>query len=75
MAGEVLHAILKWIGSGKDCGVRRPRKRNLRNRPLEDNSIVGQRVEGWRFDLLRAITAKVVGAQRVHGDENHVGTR
>src|SRR5208282_6872732 len=71
LPGEVLHAILKRISAGQDHGVRRPGKWNLRDGPLKHDSVVRQRVEGWRLDHLHlcSIASHVVGAERIDGDQ------
>ncbi len=53
--------------------MRRPGKRHLRNGALKDDAIVSQAVQGRSLDVGRAVTAQVIGANRVDRDENHIG--
>src|SRR6202158_2036059 len=47
----------------------------MSERLRETETIGGERVERWCFDLLVSVAANMIGAQSVNGDEEHVGRR
>ncbi len=55
--------------------MRRPGKWDLRDRPLKHNTVVSQRIKGWRLDHLRSIASHVVGTQGIDGDQYNAGFR
>src|SRR5438105_5140696 len=67
LPGEILYAILKWVGAGQDGCMRRPSERHLRDGMLEDNPVASQGVQCWRLDVRRTIAAEVIGAYRING--------
>ena len=69
----VADAVLVRQAAGHDAGVRRPRLRHVHDRVLEQHALAGETVERRRRALRVAVGADVVGAQRVDGDEEHVG--
>ena len=50
----------------------RSSQRDLRNRALEDDPIVGQCIESWRLNLGVAVAAKMVGSNSVNGNQEYV---
>src|SRR4029077_4330015 len=75
LSGEILHAVLKWVSAGQDHRMRRPCKRDLRDRPLKNDPVASQRIKGWSLDGLRSITSHVIGTQGIDGDQYDVGFR
>src|SRR5207302_9635662 len=72
LPGEILYAILRWVGAGQDGCMRRPSERHLRDGMLEDNPVASQGVQCGRLDVRRTIAAEVIGAYRIDGNEDHV---
>ena len=75
LPGEILHAVLKRIGAGQNHGVRRPRQRHLRDRPLKHHAVMRQRIQRGSLHVLRAVASHVIGAQRIDGDQYDAGLR
>ena len=73
LPGEILHTILKRISASQDHRVRRPGKRNLRDRALKNDTVMSQRIKGWSLDRLRSVTSHVIGAQRIDRDQYNAG--
>src|SRR5207247_7408200 len=64
LPGEILHAILKWIGSRENDRVRRPGERNLRDGVFKEDAVVG---EGIGRQIGRASCRERVEAEGVGG--------
>ncbi len=75
LSGEILHPILKGICARQNDRMGRPGQRDLRNGAFENNAIMGESIQGRRFDIGAAITSEVVGAYRVNRDDDHVRRR
>src|SRR5947208_11291998 len=73
LPGEILHAILKWIGSRENDRMRRPGERNLRDGALEENAIAREGIGCRGLHLFCAVATDVVGANGVDRDQNDVG--
>jgi len=73
LSSEILHAILKWIGSGENDRVRRPGERNLRDGMFKEDAIVGEGVGRRGLHLFCAIATDVICADRVDRDQNDIG--
>src|SRR5437870_608024 len=72
LASEVLDAILKWICAGQNYGVRWPCKWNLRNHAFEQHAVVGECIESRGLHRLCAITADMIGSQRVDSNQDDI---
>src|SRR5439155_26567390 len=73
LPGEILHAILKWIGPRENDRVRRPGERNLRNSVFKEDAVVGEGIGRRSLHLLCAVATDVVGANSVDRDQNDIG--
>ena len=73
LPGEILHAILKWIGSRENDRVRRPGERNLRDGVFKEDAVVGEGIGRRSLHLSCSVATDVVGADRVDRDQNDVG--
>ena len=75
LPSEILHTVLKGIGSGEDCRMRRPGQRNLREGALKDYAIAAERVQVRSLDLGGAVAAHVIGAEGVDRDKEDIDCR
>src|SRR5438552_5537220 len=73
LSSEILHAVLKWIGSRENDRMRRPGERNLRDGALEENAIAREGIGRRGLHLFCAVATDVVGANGVDRDQNDVG--
>src|SRR5207245_2302075 len=73
LPGEILHAILKWIGSRENDRMRRPGERNLRDGVFKEDADVGEGIGRRSLHLLCAVATDVVGANSVDRDQNDIG--
>ncbi len=72
VAAEVMHAAQHGIGSRQHRAVRGQRYGNNREGALEAHSIRSQAVDVGSLDLLVSIAAKMIGAQRINRDQDHI---
>ena len=69
VADVVAHAVLERKQARQQRDVRRQRQRHVRNRVLEDERVLRERVERGRLDAAVAVGREMIRAQRVHGDQ------
>ena len=67
----VAHAVLRGQQSRHDRRVRGQRQRDLRIGVLEEHRVLAKRIQVRRVDGPVAVRGQVIGAQRVHGNEDH----
>ncbi len=67
--GVVVHSVGSRIDTGEDRSVRGERDGCRGDRPLEENPLPGEPVEGGRPRSVAAVGTDAVGPRRVEGDE------
>ena len=75
VGGEIVHAAPHGISPGKHHGVRRQRDRHRGVGALKARAIGRERVDVGSANLLVAVAAEMVGAQRVDRDDHHIRCR
>src|SRR5579864_1469241 len=71
-SGEILESVVKGVGAGKNRSMRGQGERHLGDGQRKKDAFPGQSINRGGLDLLVAVAAEMVGAQRINSDEKNV---